>query len=461
MILVDGHLIIATKNGSLHVAKASSKGYEERASVKVFDDLVWDHPAFADDSVFVRSLDGIARIDIKPASAPKLAVATNPMPDADTRFHAFLERVEATDDKGKVIDEYLEKQKQFPIIEEDKFVHFIYRGEAKDVAIAGDLWGARQERPMKRVDGTDLFYYTAEVESDARLCYLFIKDFEQIPDPRNSRIAKISVVGKDMEMGFGGGTIDMCWFAMPKWQAPKYFDATATAKGRIESHELDSKLIENKHTIDVYVPAGYDDAKDQRYPVAYVHGGDAAKSLGEMDQALDGIIGKSSAPALVVFIHHQPSMRPDDKYPEVFANEIIPFVDGKYRTVAKPDGRASIGHGFAGFTAISTTLGNKGLVGKVGCQSPFMFGSMERGLEPMLTKADDAQIDFYIEWATYDYRNPHENWDLGHTARDFAAKLKSNGYAVKGVEVHDGTDWPSWRNRYDDLFGALFPPKQS
>lgn len=461
MILVDGHLVIITKNGSLHVAKASPLGYEERASLPVFDDLAWDHPAYAGDSVFVRSLSGLARIDIKAASAPRIVAETNPMPEGDARFQAFLDRVAKADDKAAVVDAYIEKQKEFPIIEGDDYVHFIYYGKANDVAVAGDLWGARQERPMERVAGTDLFYYTAKVESDARLSYMFIKDFSETPDPRNPRKAVISVVGKDMEMSMGGSTIDMCWFAMPKWKAPTYFDMPAgPTKGRMETHELESEIDKDvkKHEIDVYVPAGYDESKE-RYPVAYVHGGTAAKSLGDMDKALDGIIGKSSAPMLVVFIQRQAGFGPGDKYSEIFANEIVPFVDGKYRTIAKPEGRASVGHGFAGFLAISDAIANKGVVGKVGCQSPFMFGSMAKALEPAIDGAKGTPIEFYIEWGKYDYRNPHENWDLGNAAKEFAAMLASKGFKVTGGEVHEGTDWPSWRNRYDKLFAALFPPK--
>lgn len=459
MILIDGNLVIATKAGSLHVAKASPDGYAERASIRVFDDLVWDHPAFADDAVYVRSLSGLARINIRGAAKPRLVVDTNPMPEGDTRFQAFLDRVAKADDKAKVIDAYLEKQKQFPIIEDDRFVHFVYRGDAKDVAIAGDLWGARQERPMRRVEGTDLFYYTAEVEPDARLSYQFIKDFSETPDPRNPRKAAITVVGNDMEMSMGGSTLDMCWFSMPKWTPPSYFDAAANvAKGRIETHELETKFDERnkKHSIDVYLPAGYDASKD-RYPVAYVHGGTLAKLHGDMHEALDGIIGKSSAPMLVVFVHRQAGFDPNDKYDEIFAKEIVPFVDGKYRTIAKPEGRASIGQGFAGFLAIADTFTNKGLVGKVGCQSPFIFVSMAKALEPSIDDAKGSALEFYIEWGEYDFRNPQENWDMGQAAEDFATMLKRKGFAVKGVEVHDGTDWPSWRNRYDKVFGALFP----
>ena len=39
-IVVDGHIVVATKKGSVHVIKADSSGYREVAGLEVLDDLV-------------------------------------------------------------------------------------------------------------------------------------------------------------------------------------------------------------------------------------------------------------------------------------------------------------------------------------------------------------------------------------------------------------------------------------
>ena len=44
LIAVDGHLIISTKRGSLHLATASADGYQEVANIELFGDLVWSIP---------------------------------------------------------------------------------------------------------------------------------------------------------------------------------------------------------------------------------------------------------------------------------------------------------------------------------------------------------------------------------------------------------------------------------
>jgi len=77
LILVDGHLVIVTKDGSVHVAKATPEGYEEIAGKQIFEDLAWTPPSFADGSLFVRSLGAIARIEMDPSIAVTETDASN------------------------------------------------------------------------------------------------------------------------------------------------------------------------------------------------------------------------------------------------------------------------------------------------------------------------------------------------------------------------------------------------
>ena len=47
---------------------------------------------------------------------------------------------------------------------------------------------------MTRVEGTDLFYYSAEIQTDALLSYVFIKDYqEMLTDPRVRRAVAGSI----------------------------------------------------------------------------------------------------------------------------------------------------------------------------------------------------------------------------------------------------------------------------
>ena len=41
LMLVGGHLVIVTKDASLHVVRANPEGYQEVASLQLFDDPSW------------------------------------------------------------------------------------------------------------------------------------------------------------------------------------------------------------------------------------------------------------------------------------------------------------------------------------------------------------------------------------------------------------------------------------
>jgi len=139
------------------------------------------------------------------------------------------------------------------------------------------------------------------------------------------------------------------------------------------------------------------------------------------------------------------------------ANPAGPMVDEKYRTIAEPQNRATAGAGFAAFHALASALGNPSLIGKLGMQSLFMFGSMRDLIDPMLKNASEQPLVIYQEWGKYDLRNPHEAWDLAETNRQFHEQLRDRGYRPSGGEVNDGTGWSSWRNRTDILLESLFP----
>jgi hypothetical protein len=67
-IMVDGHLVIATKEGRLSIAPASRSGYQEIVNIPVVDDdLVWATAIFVNKSLYVRSIESWARVDIRPA----------------------------------------------------------------------------------------------------------------------------------------------------------------------------------------------------------------------------------------------------------------------------------------------------------------------------------------------------------------------------------------------------------
>lgn len=459
LILVDGQLVIITKEGSLHIVKATPEKYEEIASLPVFEDLAWAHPSYSDGSIYVRSLDAIARVDIVPNAPTEpgsgMKTASNDA-KGKSKFHAFLAEASAAKNKQAVVDKFVAAQKEFPIVEESGWVHFVYKGEGKDLAVAGDMFGARQERPMTRLADTDFFYHSMPLEPDARLNYLFMRDYDEILDPRNDRKTFSMMLTKEMEMSFSGVPLELSWFSMPKWKKPSHLAETEAAhKGRVDTNGFESEILGTRVVFDVYVPYGHD-TSETRYPVAYIHAGQAAQAHGRMTESLDHLCGTKIRPTIAVFIKHM-HRGPIEPYADMLAKELIPMVDAKYRTEKSPKARASVGLGFAGVTAFAWALKSPDVVENVASQSPFIFDFAKGSLDQLIEDHSANPLTIYLDWGKYDFRNPHEAWDIGQTASEFAGTLKKKGFKMHGGQVHDGTGWSSWMNRYDAMFGALFP----
>jgi outer membrane protein assembly factor BamB/enterochelin esterase-like enzyme len=453
--LVGDQVVFVTKAGTLHVGPASPQGWSERARLDLFSDLAWTAPTVVGDSVFARSLGELVRVDWK-AQAPASATPVAPGV-ASPALARFLAEVGRADDKAAVVGRLLAQAKDGPLVDPPDRVVFLYRGPAKDVGITSDLLGIRREDPMHRVPGTDLFYYEARVEPGSRVSYQFVPDYgAPVPDPRNPRRVP------------AGPTEEASSLAMPGWVEPTHLaEAPEGRRGRLETLEFASTLRPGvKTTLHVYVPAGYDGGTG-RYPVAYLLDGDGARTQGLVPRSLDNLMPERVAPALVVFrgrLDWGPTRPgPLDAMPvaiDILAKEIVPLIDGRFRTMAEPRARAVVGPAGDAVTAVAAAFGDAGAFGALGVQAVFLLDVVENVLRPMVRTAPERPLRVYHDWGLYGLASTREARDLRAANRRFNELLRSKGHRPAGGEAKDGDGWASWRNRTDQLFAALFPPAE-
>ncbi|MCA9244952.1 MAG: hypothetical protein KDA32_13420, partial [Phycisphaerales bacterium] len=318
-----------------------------------------------------------------------------------------------------------------------------------------DLFGARQEARMTRVADTDLFYLTTEVEPDARVSYMLLRDYECIVDPRNPLRVTSMIYGPEMEVGSQRppAPFEMSELRMPRYKAADFLEPVAeAARGTI----VEQSGAPTGMTLKVYLPNGYANS-EERYPVVYFTGARLALDAGHWDVALDNLIAaKRVAPMLVVFINP-----PDQTFPtavaDLVADSVVPLIDANYRTIADRDHRACVATGSASAVAISTVAKRADLFSRLGVQSTFILDFMREQIDPLVKATGDPKLRVYIEWSRYDLRNPHEAWDMGEIAREYDRMFRDRGHEVSGGEFNDGAGWPSWRSRTDRLLQALFP----
>jgi enterochelin esterase-like enzyme/outer membrane protein assembly factor BamB len=450
--LVGDHLVIITKPGTLHIAEASPEAYREVARLELFKDHSWSTVSYAEGSLYARSMGELARIDLV-GSAVEPAVEEAPAWLAATEFGQFLQKLaglETDAAKTAAVDQFLAEQSGFPVVEASGVVHFLYRGEAQDVAIVGDLIGFRREDPMVRVPGTDLFYYSTRLEPDASATYGFLPDYEGevLADPRNPRVGR----------GLFG---EVSWFAMPGRRLP-VLDGEAARKGRLETVEWESAVREGaKRGAQVYLPAGYDETSDTRYPVIYIHDGPSALDSARLPEVFDHLMGTTAAPAIAVFIlPDEENPRADrqdvEGYFKLVANELVPAIDARFRTLAHRADRATFGAADGGNAALSLALLHPETFGKAASQSAMVMDA-DREFGEMAQGADQWSTQIYQGWGTYHMRSPHEAWSMVEGNRRLWQLLRERGFRPTGGERPEGFGWACWQGHVGAWLSTLFP----
>jgi len=156
---------------------------------------------------------------------------------------------------------------------------------------------------------------------------------------------------------------------------------SAELAGQLEEHVIGSELLRDNPLGDpaerplwVYLPPGYDDDPDRRYPAVYVIQGytghlamwrNRAPFRQPFPETADAMFERGEAPpALVVYVDAWTSFGGSQfvdspgtgRYHSYLCDEIVPWVDRRYRTLAGPAHRAITGKSSGGFGAMITPM---------------------------------------------------------------------------------------------------------
>jgi Putative esterase len=156
---------------------------------------------------------------------------------------------------------------------------------------------------------------------------------------------------------------------------------SAELAGQLEEHVITSELLRdnplgdpNERPLWVYLPPGYDDNPDRRYPTVYVIQGytghvtmwrNRAPFRQPFTETADAVFARGDAPpALVVYVDAWTSYGGSQfvdspgtgRYHSYLCDEVVPWVDRWYRTLAEPSHRAIMGKSSGGFGAMITPM---------------------------------------------------------------------------------------------------------
>ena len=363
-------------------------------------------------------------------------------------FADFLTRINAAaeTERQAIADSMISAIGDFPYIENDTLVHFIYTGSANSVGAPGDANGwDPATAPLSRISGTNFWYRIQIYESDARLDYKFVKSGSTwILDPRNP----YTVMG-----GFGPNSeLRMPDYTMP----PEIEYYPEIDHGTIADTTLYSSFLGNSRHISVYLPPDYS-ISTASYSIVLVHDGPEYLSLANAKNSIDYLIHHNKIESIiVVFV---PPVNRNDEYTgnlqsnfmRFIVEELMPWVDSHYRTETDPAKRAVMGASAGGNISLRIVMNHSAIFGNVAVQSSYI----EEDIAATFQSGPTLNLKFYLDLGTYDLAI------LMPLVRSFVPILEEKGYPHIYNEYHEGHSWGFWHAHLGDILIYFFPANGS
>lgn len=279
--------------------------------------------------------------------------------------------------------------------------------------------------------------------------YSFIVDGLQIVDPANSWL-KVWLRNSKNLLDVSG-------------KEPMFFQEQQVAHGTVHMHKYQSKSLGVTRGLYVYTPPGYETSKNVRYPVLYLLHGmgdteDAWTVVGRANVIVDNLLAKNKARPLVIVMPygHTPSAPPDmrsignyEAFERDLIEDVIPYVQNRYRVSKDQKDRAIAGLSMGGGQALTVGLGNPELFGWVGAFSSAVPKAQK--LDNLLAKAKASNEKLNLLWVGCGRKD-----FLYQANQKLIERLKSGNIKHVAHITDGGHEWRLWRRYLNELVPLLF-----
>ncbi len=300
---------------------------------------------------------------------------------------------------------------------------------------ASGLWSVTTDKPV----AADTYRFNFSV------------DGARVPDPQGTRFSEERVgVNSTFEvMGAAG--------------AFQTFDR-AVPHGAVSTVEYWSGSLNVRRRAHIYTPPGYEAGKG-RYPVLYlIHGAgdsdDSWTSVGHAQYILDNLIaaGKAKPMIIVMPAGHTPDrpgadMLTNTDFRDDFFKDLIPYVDGRYRTIPKADARAMAGLSMGGAHTIQNGLTHPELFHYIGI---FSMGLPSAEQAADYANRYDAALRRGAKAFKLVYYAMGKDDFLYRSVAPTRALLDRYGVRHVYNESAGGHTWINWRRYLADFAPRLF-----
>lgn len=218
----------------------------------------------------------------------------------------------------------------------------------------------------------------------------------------------------------------------------------------------------------VYTPPAYDGETKKRYPVLYLQHGSGESELGWMMQGkanfiMDNLIAANKAKPMIIVMDNGYAARKgaaspwrpandDNEFEKLITQELIPEIDGNFRTLANKQNRAIAGLSMGGGQALNIGLAHPDLFKAIGA---FSGGARRFDI-------DTSYNGIFKDAAAFN-KSGMLLWigsgqsDGGYISlKNFHEKLDVKGIHNTWYEVPGSHEWQVWRKHLYEFAQLLF-----
>ena len=259
---------------------------------------------------------------------------------------------------------------------------------------------------------------------------------------------------------------------------------TAVRPGRLEHIRFESAILASARDLTVYLPPGYDERGDRRYPVLYMHDGqnlfEAERAFipgqhWRLSEAADLAIAERGAePMIIVGIDNGGPARIDEYTPgrdpeknaggraadhaRMLVDELKPMIDGRFRTRPGVADTAIGGSSLGGLVSMYLALVRPDVFGRAAVMSPSVWWN-DRAILGVVDSFDRQERPRL--WVDIGGR---EGFEALRDARLLSEKLRARGWNDENLLFYEDRRGDhserAWAGRARRMLEFLFPPPE-
>lgn len=252
--------------------------------------------------------------------------------------------------------------------------------------------------------------------------------------------------------------------------------------GRVERiPAFESAILGNSRVVTIYLPAGYDEQSERRYPVLYMQDGqnlfDAERAYvpgnhWRLQEAADSAIGeRTAAPLIIVGVDHAGPARIDEytpvrdrkhngggragDYARLLIEELKPLIDSRFRTETGPENTGVGGSSLGGLVSLYLALKHPDAFGRAAVMSPSVWwagGAILQEVDAISGVTPRMWLDI----------GGREGLEALRDTRELRNRLRQRGWTDETLAFYEDRRGDhserAWARRSRQMLEFLYPP---